>query len=140
MTQKVEGRVVRRRFDLCAACPDMRRWVTESSFRHAQTVGISGISGTLRSWHFLMGAWIMVEKVTHIRPVDSGGEPPDMEQRLRNLEQDVAVIKTTMSTKSDVSEIRVEVHSLLRQHIMWNVGSIIAMAGLVFAIMRFAGS
>lgn len=82
----------------------------------------------------------MVEKVTHIRPVDSGGEPPDMEQRLRNLEQDVAVIKTTMSTKSDVSEIRVEVHSLLRQHIMWNVGSIIAMAGLVFAIMRFAGS
>jgi len=62
-----------------------------------------------------------------------------MEQRLRNLEQDVAVIKTTMSTKSDVSEIRVEVHSLLRQHIMWNVGSIIAMAGLVFAIMRFAG-
>lgn len=86
----------------------------------------------------------MAEKIRPLRPVDSGGEPPDMEQRLRHLEQDVAVIKSTMATTEGLSEVKqellefkAEVHSLLRQQIMWSVGTIIAMGSLVFAIMRF---
>jgi len=100
----------------------------------------------------------MAEKIRPLRPVDSGGEPPDMEQRLRHLEQDVGVIKATMATKEDIASaalsakndvtevknellsFKAEVHSLLRQQIMWSVGTIIAMGGLVFAIMRFSGS
>lgn len=82
----------------------------------------------------------MVNKVKHLRSVDSGGEPPDMEQRLAHLERDVEVIKATMATKSDVSELKAEMHSLLRQNIMWSVGTIIAMGTLVFAIMRFSGA
>ncbi len=81
----------------------------------------------------------MAEKIRPLRPVDSGGEPPDMEQRLRHLEQDVEVIKATMATRSDVLELKAEMHSLLRQNIMWSVGTIIATGSLVFAIMRFTG-
>lgn len=69
----------------------------------------------------------------------TGGEPPDMEQRIAHLERDVEVIKATMATKADVSELKADMHSLLRQNIMWSVGTIIAVGGLVFAIMRFAG-
>lgn len=90
-------------------------------------------------------------------PKDGGGEPPDMEQRLRHLEQDVAIIKATMATKEDLlgvksslkedisgvavktESFRSEMHSLLRQNIMWSVGTIIAVAGLVFAIVRYLG-
>lgn len=86
----------------------------------------------------------MAEKIRPLRPVDTGGEPPDMEQRLRHLEQDVAVIKSTMATTEGLSEVKqellefkAEVHSLLRQQIMWSVGTIIATGGLVFTIMRF---
>lgn len=67
----------------------------------------------------------------------SGG---GMEERIANLERDVDVIKATMATKADVLELKVEMHSLLRQNIMWSVGTIIAMGGLVFAIMRFTGN
>jgi hypothetical protein len=70
-----------------------------------------------------------------------------MEQRIANLERDMSVIKATMATKEDLNEVKielmgfkVEVHSLLRQNIMWSIGTIVAMGGLVFAIMRFAGS
>jgi len=80
------------------------------------------------------------------RQPKDGGEPPDMEQRIANLERDVSVVKATMATKEGVSdlkfellEFKAEVHSLLRQNIMWSVGTIIAMGGLVFAIMRFTG-
>ena len=69
-----------------------------------------------------------------------------MEDRIRHLEQDMSSVKTTLShinetmaTKADLYELRAEMHSLLRQNIMWSVGTIIAVGGLVFAIMRFAG-
>ncbi|PHS48681.1 MAG: hypothetical protein COB05_05425 [Marinobacter sp.] len=78
----------------------------------------------------------MPEKIVHFRPVNSGGEPPDMEQRLRHVEQDVAVIKSTMATSS-------ELHSTLRQHLMWTMGivlgGLVGVAGIVFAIVRLAG-
>jgi len=51
-----------------------------------------------------------------------------------------STLDTSMATKADVLELKAEVHSLLRQQIMWSVGTIIAMGGLVFAIMRFSGS
>lgn len=79
------------------------------------------------------------KNVRHLRPLDGGGEPPDMEQRLRSLEQEVHVIRETMATREDLHGLRAEMHSLLRQQTMWTVGSIIAMGSLVFAIVRFAG-
>lgn len=64
-----------------------------------------------------------------------------LEADMRSVREDVAVIKATMATKEDlhreVGGLRAEMHSLLRQQTMWSVGTIIAMAGLVFAIMRF---
>lgn len=69
-----------------------------------------------------------------------------MEERMRHVEEDMSSVKTTlahiqetMATKADLYELRAEMHSLLRQNIMWSVGTIIAMGGLVFAIMRFTG-
>lgn len=79
-------------------------------------------------------------KVNHLRPIDGGGEPPDMEQRLRHLEQEVHVIRETMATGANLQELRAEMHSLLRQQIMWSVGSVIATGSLVFAIIRFTGT
>jgi hypothetical protein len=71
-------------------------------------------------------------KVADLRPIDGGGEPPDMEQRLRHLEQEVAVVKETMATKEALAKAETNI-------IKWNVGTIVAVAALVFAIIRFAG-
>jgi|GEM_PF-2361978 len=94
----------------------------------------------------------MPSDVRKLRSIDGSGEPPDMEQRLRHLEQDVAIIKETMvkreeflgetgSIRSDMHRefgaLRSEMHSLLRQQTMWSVGTVIAVAGLIFGIMRF---
>jgi len=74
------------------------------------------------------------------------GDPPmsdltarveHLEADMRSVREDVAVIKSNYATKADISEMRAEMHSALRQQTMWSVGTIIAMAGLVFAIMRF---
>lgn len=67
-----------------------------------------------------------------VKPQDGGGEPPDMEQRLRHLEQEVAIIKETMATKESLAQMETNI-------IKWNVGTIVAVAALVFAIIRFAG-
>ncbi|WP_176761572.1 hypothetical protein [Billgrantia gudaonensis] len=55
-----------------------------------------------------------------------------MDQRLRHLEQEVAVVKETMATKESLARTEANI-------IKWNVGTIIAVAALVFAIIRFAG-
>ncbi|MDT8895666.1 hypothetical protein RSO41_13495 [Halomonas sp. I1] len=60
-----------------------------------------------------------------------------LETDMRSVREDVAVMKSNYATKSDISELRAELHSSLRQQTMWSIGTIIAMAGLVFAIMRF---
>ncbi len=67
-----------------------------------------------------------------VKPHDGGGEPPDMEQRLRHLEQEVAIIKETMATKESLAQMETNI-------IKWNIGTIVAVAALVFAIIRFAG-
>jgi hypothetical protein len=104
----------------------------------------------------------MSKNSPNLRVIDGGGEPPDMEQRLRHLEQDMVSVKATLGhiqgtlntsvatkadlfelkgeLKSEVRDLRAEMHSLMRQQIMWNVGSIIAVAGVVFAILRLTGS
>ncbi|MGQ7261187.1 hypothetical protein ACUN8H_05335 [Vreelandella sp. V005] len=71
--------------------------------------------------------------VRNLRPSDGGGEPPDMLQRLQHLEQEVAVIKETMATKESLAKMETNI-------IKWNVGTIVAVAALVFAIIRFAGA
>ncbi|KJZ10430.1 hypothetical protein TW86_14120 [Halomonas sp. S2151] len=60
-----------------------------------------------------------------------------LETDMRSVREDVAVIKSNYATKTDIADLRAELHSCLRQQTMWSVGTIIAMAGLVFAIMRF---
>ena len=67
-----------------------------------------------------------------VKPQDGGGEPPDME-RLRQLEQEVAIIKETMATKESLAKMETNI-------IKWNVGTIVAVSALVFAIIRFAGN
>jgi len=82
------------------------------------------------------------------KPDSTGGEPPDMEQRLRHLEEDVAVIKSNYATKVDIADLstemhkgfgdlRAEMHSLTRQLIMWSVGTILTGMALVFAILKW---
>lgn len=83
----------------------------------------------------------------------TGGEPPmsnlegrveHLEKDLRSVREDLTTIKATYATRDGLNDVRLEVekvrgemHSLGRQMIMWNVGTIITVAGLVFAIMRF---
>ncbi|MDI5921164.1 hypothetical protein QLQ86_10250 [Halomonas sp. LR5S13] len=55
-----------------------------------------------------------------------------MEQHIRNLEQEVAVVKETMATKEALAKTEASI-------IKWNVGTIVAVAALIFAIIRLAG-
>ncbi len=72
------------------------------------------------------------DNVRSLRPLDSGGEPPDMDQRIRHLEQEVSIIRETMATREDLAKSEASI-------IKWNVGTIIAVAALVFAIIRLTG-
>lgn len=55
-----------------------------------------------------------------------------MEQYLSKLRQDLANIKETMATKESLAKAETNI-------IKWNVGTIVAVSALVFAIIRFAG-
>lgn len=66
-----------------------------------------------------------------------------LEKDVRSVREDLTAIKATYATRDGLNDVRLEVekvrgemHSLGRQMIMWNVGTIITVAGLVFAIMR----
>lgn len=64
----------------------------------------------------------------------SGG-PPDMEARLRNLEENMAVVKSNYATSANVSDLRTDVHKLNSQTLRWMFGLVIgsgfALAGLL---------
>lgn len=67
-----------------------------------------------------------------------------LEKDMRSVREDLATIKATYATRDGLNDVRIEIektrgemHSLGRQLIMWNVGTILAAGGLVFAIMRF---
>ncbi|MFC0269506.1 hypothetical protein [Kushneria aurantia] len=55
-----------------------------------------------------------------------------MDQRIRHLEQEVSIIRETMATREDLAKSEASI-------IKWNVGTIIAVAALVFAIIRLTG-
>jgi hypothetical protein len=90
-----------------------------------------------------------VKKVTDLRPLDGGGEPPDMDQRITNLERDVSDIKVllariegrfdTADAKFDSFATKTELAQMETRIIKWNVGTLIAVGALVFAVIRFAG-
>jgi len=67
-----------------------------------------------------------------------------LEKDMRSVREDLTTIKATYATRDGLNDVRLEIekirgemHSLGRQLIMWNVGTILAAGGLVFAIMRF---
>ena len=73
-----------------------------------------------------------------------GGEPPmnDLTPRVEHLERDVSDIKVTMasiSTKLDGFATKTELAQMETRIIKWNVGTLIAVGALVFAVIRFAG-
>lgn len=74
----------------------------------------------------------------------NGGEPPmsNLESRVEHLEHDVSDIKVTMasiSTKLDGFATKTELAQMETRIIKWNVGTLIAVGALVFAVIRFAG-
>jgi hypothetical protein len=50
---------------------------------------------------------------------------------------DLAEFKAEL--KVDIANVRTEIERMGRVVIMWNVGTVIAMASIVFAIMRYTG-
>ena len=50
---------------------------------------------------------------------------------------DLAELKAEL--KVDIANVRTEIERMGRVVIMWNVGTVIAMASIVFAIMRYTG-
>jgi hypothetical protein len=65
---------------------------------------------------------------------------------IADLKQEIAALR--LATKNDIDELRLatmqeiaalrtEIERMGRLTIMWNIGTIIAMAGVVFAILRF---
>jgi glucose-6-phosphate isomerase len=42
-----------------------------------------------------------------------------------------------LATKEDIAKLEAKIEKMGRVIIMWNVGTLVAIAGLVFAIMRF---
>ena len=56
-----------------------------------------------------------------------------MEQYLSKLWQDMASIKETMTTKESLAKVETNI-------VKWNVGTIVAVSALVFAIIRCVGN
>ena len=63
---------------------------------------------------------------------------------LGNLKTAVAQINSrldatlpTLATKAELETVRTEIHSMGMKIIMWNVATMLATAGMVFAILRF---
>jgi hypothetical protein len=53
------------------------------------------------------------------------------------LKTDIAELRAEL--KTDIANVRTEIERMGRVVIMWNVGTVIAMASVVFAIMRYTG-
>lgn len=56
---------------------------------------------------------------------------------IAELRSELAEIKAEL--KTDIANVRVEIERMGRVVIMWNVGTVIVMASVVFAIMRYTG-
>ncbi len=55
-----------------------------------------------------------------------------------DLRAELAELKTEL--KTDIANVRTEIERMGRVIVMWNVGTLITVASIVFAIMRYAGS
>lgn len=70
-----------------------------------------------------------------------------LEQDIARIKEDITSLKTDMAvmrskmesfaTKEDLQMVRAEIEHMGRTLIMWNVSSMIALAGIVVAIVRF---
>lgn len=89
----------------------------------------------------------VTDMLTRLDHVDKGGEPPDdggMEDRLKKLEilaektadrlivieRDIAVIKASGATKSDIAECKATIAEAKTAIILWVVGAIFLAQGL----------
>ncbi len=64
----------------------------------------------------------------------------NLEQDVNQIKVDIAAIKTElkhMATKADVSQLEAKMEHAMRTLIMWMVGSIIAVSGIVFTLARY---
>lgn len=84
------------------------------------------------------------DKVRYLKPewsgVDNGGGPPhneDMEKRLTKLETQFETVIPTLATKSDMADMRAEMHKGFSDMVKWIVGTAIVMAGAGITIMTF---
>lgn len=68
----------------------------------------------------------------------NGGEPPmnDLEARVRNLETDISVIKSNYATKTDIADLRVELHKSISSQTKWLAGTIIGVATISLAVAK----
>ncbi|MBI5428449.1 MAG: hypothetical protein HZA02_09265 [Nitrospinae bacterium] len=64
----------------------------------------------------------------------------NLEQDVNQIKVDISAIKTElkhMATKADVSQLEAKMEHAMRTLIMWMVGSIIAVSGIVFTLARY---
>jgi hypothetical protein len=59
----------------------------------------------------------------------------DIESLRLATKADIAELKTEL--KTDIANVRTEIERMGRVIVMWNVGTLIAVASIVFAIMRY---
>lgn len=72
--------------------------------------------------------------------VDGGGGPPhneNMENRITKLETQFETVIPTLATKSDMADMRAEMHKGFSDMVKWIVGTAIVMAGAGITIMTF---
>lgn len=73
-----------------------------------------------------------------VKPRDNGGEPPmnTLEDRVRNLETDIAVIKSNYATKADIADLRSELHKSISSQTKWLAATIIGVAAISLTVAK----
>jgi len=67
-----------------------------------------------------------------ILPPGGGGT---MEERIARIEAQIP----HLATKADVLDVKADVEKMGRIIVMWNVGTVFAAVGIVFALIKFLG-
>jgi len=69
------------------------------------------------------------------RILPPGGGGGTMEERLARIE----AMLPYLATKEDVMAVKADVDKMGRIVVMWNVGTVFAAVGIVFALIKFLG-